>query len=64
MKKRWKTKLNGHNRNYCQHCLCHHCDPMFFINSIANRKRLKRRELKLCESCGKKECQCKNRGRK
>ena len=63
-KKRWNKKLNGlSNRDYCHHCLSHHCDSMLYIDSIANRKRLKRRSLKLCEACGKKECECKRRGR-
>lgn len=62
MKKRWITKRNGYiHKDYCQGCLSWYCDPMFSKNSIANNKRMKRRRLKLCEACGKKECECKSR---
>ncbi len=63
-KRRWLKKLNGlSNKDYCQGCLSYHCDPMSYVDSIANRKRMHRRRLGLCEGCGKKECKCKNRGR-
>lgn len=60
-KKRWPKKQNGlSNRNYCHYCLSYNCDP-FGPDSIANRKRLNRRKLGLCEACGKKECSCKGK---
>jgi hypothetical protein len=63
-KKRLFKKQNGlSNKDYCHHCLSHYCNPMYYINSIANRKRINRRRLKLCEACGEKICLCKNKGR-
>ncbi len=61
--KRWAKKLNGlSNKNYCQGCLSYNCDPMNREDSIANKKRLHRRRMALCEGCGKTPCSCKNKG--
>lgn len=60
-KKRWRTKLNGlSNSRYCHPCLSYGCDPIGAPETIATRKRRSRRIAKLCEGCGKKECECKN----
>ena len=61
-KKRWKTKQNGlSNSRYCHHCLSYDCDPMFFQDTIATKKRIERRKNGLCEACGKEKCQCKSK---
>ena len=61
-KPRHKIKKNGlSNSRYCHHCLCYDCNTMFFESTIATKKRLQRRKLKLCEACGNKECTCKNK---
>lgn len=64
-KKRWVKKQNGlSNKNYCHDCLSYNCDPLCGEDSIANKKRLQRREVGLCEACGKSPCGCKNKGRR
>lgn len=63
-KKRWRVKQNGlSNKDYCQHCLSYYCDPMYHLDTIANKKRLARRRAGLCEACGKvkKQCHCKSK---
>lgn len=62
MKKRHKTKKNGlSNSRYCHDCLSYDCNPMFYEDTIATRKRRYRRENGLCEACGNKECVCKSK---
>jgi len=60
-KPRHEFKQDGYRaRDFCQHCMCHNCDPLFFVDTIATRKRTERKHSGICEGCGIDPCKCKN----
>lgn len=66
IKPRTEYKKNGMKRAWvCSACGAPYCDPMFLSNKTpAGKKINKRLQQGLCIGCGKKECKCKNKGRK
>jgi hypothetical protein len=63
-KPRHKIKQNGAiTSQWCSCCGYYNCDPMFAVDSFAQRKRDRRAKNKECIGCGKKldKCSCKNK---